>query len=157
MKTLRIIAVAIVGLFFQPAYSQKFIPLPHGMTFGSKPSNVEQMPASRLEAFMGKRTRTQAVIVGKVLRVTKSKGGWFDIDAGKGKIISAHFANASINLPLNLRGREVIADGTAQKQFIADDMQHFAGDTVHGKKQHQVNANPKQKLIFEVKGLMVNK
>jgi hypothetical protein len=50
----------------------------------------------------------------------------------------------------------VIIEGVAQKQFIADDLQHFAGDTVQGKKQHQVNANPNQRLTFEVTGLMVD-
>lgn len=106
---------------------------------------------------MGKRTRTSAVIYGKVLKVTQSKGGWFDLDAGNGRIIKAHFANAHINLPYDLKGRQVIIDGVAQKQFIADDLQHFAGDTVIGKKQHHVKANPKQRLTFEVHGLMVDK
>jgi len=43
-----------------------------------------------------------------------------------------------------------------QKQFIADDQQHFAGDTVTGKKQHEVKTNPKRRLSLEVKGMMVD-
>ena len=38
---------------------------------------------------------------------------------------------------------------------IADDGQHFAGDTVKGKKQHGVNTDAKRKLTLEVRGLMV--
>jgi hypothetical protein len=34
-------------------------------------------------------------------------------------------------------------------------MQHFAGDTVSGKKQHAAKTNVKPVLTFEVKGLMV--
>ena len=49
------------------------------------------LPASRIEATMGKRARISATIRGLVLKVTQSRGGWFDIDAGKGKIIKAHF------------------------------------------------------------------
>ncbi|OKS89401.1 DUF4920 domain-containing protein [Mucilaginibacter polytrichastri] len=139
------------------AFAQKHTPLPHGMVFGSSPSNINQMPAGKLEAFMGKRTRTSVVVYGRVLRVTKQQGGWFEMDAGNGKIIAAHFRDYNIKLPVDLKGREVIIDGVAEKQFIADDLQHLAGDTVQGKKQHSVKTNPKEKITFEVKGLMVNK
>jgi hypothetical protein len=139
------------------ALAQKRTPLPHGMVFGSKPTTVALMQAAKLEAFMGKRTRTSASITGKVLKVTKSKGGWFTIDAGNGRTIAAHFKNYNVVLPTVLKGREVIVSGVASKQFIADDLQPLAGDTVTGKKQHSVKTNPKQRLIFEVVGLMVNK
>jgi hypothetical protein len=135
--------------------AQKPAPLPHGVVFGTKPSTVAMLNATALEASMGKKTRISTTIKGKVIRVTKTKGGWFDIDAGNGKIIAAHFSNYGINIPFTLKGRYIIAEGIAQKQFIADDMQHLAGDTVSGKKQHEVKTNPKQKVTFEVKGLMV--
>jgi len=112
--------------------------------------------ASQLEGFMDKKTRISITVRGKVLRVTKQKGGWFEIDAGNGKVIAAHFKNYNVNIPAELKGRTIIADGVAQKQFIADDQQHFAGDTVAGKKQHSVKTNPKKRLTFEVKGLMVD-
>lgn len=107
---------------------------------------------------MGKRTRTNAVITGKVIKVTKPKGGWFIIDAGQGKTIEAHFKNYNITLPIDLKGREVIVDGIAEKIFVADDMQHLAGESSSQmKSQHSAKPNPKQKITFEVKGLMVNK
>lgn len=158
MKRLtKFVLLAWIAIFTTVAFAQKTTPLPHGMVFGSKPSNIEQMPASKLETFMGKRSRITVVIYGRILRVTKEQGGWFEMDAGNGKIISAHFRDYNIKLPTALKGREVIIDGVAEKQFIADDLQHLAGDTVQGKKQHEVKTNPKQKLTFEVKGLMVNK
>src|SRR5436190_23109025 len=110
-------------------YAQKHTPLPHGMVYGTKPDTTIMQPASRIEAGMGKRARISTTIRGLVLKVTKPKGGWFDIDAGKGKVIKAHFKNYAVTLPYNLKGRIVIIEGVAQKQFIADDMQHFAGDT----------------------------
>ena len=114
------------------------------------------MDASSLEAFMGKKTRITTVISGKVLKVTKTRGGWFNIDAGKGEIIEAHFKNYDIVLPVELKGRTVIISGVAAKEFMADDLQHLAGDTVTGKKQHVVKANPKNHITFEVTGLMVD-
>lgn len=133
------------------------IPLPHGTVFGSKPSTTEVIGATHLEAFMAKKTRISTTIRGKVLNVIKTKGGWFNIDAGNGSIIAAHFKNIGINTPKALKGKTIIAEGVAAKQFLADDMQHFAGDTVSGKKQHQVKVDPKRKLTFEVTGLMVDK
>ena len=104
---------------------------------------------------MDKKTRISVAIKGKVLKVVKTQGGWFDIDGGNGKIIHAHFTAYKVTIPTALQGKMIIADVVAQKQFTADDGQHFAGDTVSGKKQHSVKANPKTKLTFEVKGLMV--
>lgn len=148
----------VLAFVFGNVQAQKHTPLPHGMVFGMAPSNIGRMPASNIETFMGKRTRTSAVIIGRVLRVSKPKGGWFDLDAGKGKIIAAHFRDYNIILPTDLKGREVIIEGVAAKEFIADDMQPLAGETrgqMH--RQHQVKTNPKQRLTFEVKGLFVNR
>jgi len=158
MKPLiKLIIIVLIASTSTATFAQKHTPLPHGMVFGIAPSNINQMPATKLETFMGKRTRTSVVIYGKVLRVTKEQGGWFELDAGNGKVIAAHFRDYNIKIPTDLKGRQVIIDGVAEKQFIADDLQHLAGDTVQGKKQHTVKTNPKEKLTFEVKGLMVNK
>jgi hypothetical protein len=137
--------------------AQKETPLPHGMVYGQKPDTTAMMNAAKVEAFMGKKTRISTTIEGKVIRVTREKGGWFELDAGAGKVISAHFKNYNINIPADLAGRTVIVEGVAAKQFIADDLQHLAGDTVSGKKQHKVKTDPKRKVTFEVKGLFVDK
>ena|ERR1700694_2946412 len=144
-------AIFLSGL----SYGQQHGDLTHGKVFGSKPNTTGMMDASKVEASMDKKTRISVTIKGKVLKVTKPKGGWFEMDAGNGKIIKAHFRVYNVTIPADLKGRTVIADGIAQKQFIADDQQHLAGDTVTGKKQHSVKTNPKQRLIFEVNGLMV--
>jgi len=130
-------------------------PLPHGMVYGLKPDTTAMLPANKIESFMGKRTRISTTIKGKVLKVTRPNGGWFTIDAGDGKAIKAHFKNYKINLPPDIQGRTVIIEGVAAKQFVANDRQHYAGDTVIKKKQQRVKANPMQPLVFEVKGLMV--
>ncbi len=152
------IVFLILTISVQALSAQKHTPLPHGMVYGIAPSNIGRMPAASIETFMGKRTRTSAVIIGRVLQVTKPKGGWFTLDAGKGKIIKAHFKNYNINLPADLKGREVIIEGVAAKEFVADDMQPLAGETrgqMH--RQHETKNNPKQRLTFEVTGLFVNK
>jgi len=152
MKTLlSIIAIcASTGAFAQ----QK---ITHGTTYGKKVSTVGMMKASQLEPYMDTRTRVSTTIEGTVLRVTKTKGGWFDIDAGNGKIIAAHFSTYNITIPVELKGHTVIVEGIAQKQFAANDLQPMAGDTVKGAKQHTQKANPKDKLTFEVTGLLVDK
>jgi RecJ-like exonuclease len=130
--------------------------MPHGMVYGVKPDTMQLIPAWRVEAFMAKKVRISTTIRGRIIKVTKTKGGWFQLDAGKGKIIAAHFKNYNITIPTALTGKIVFVEGVAEKQFIADDLQHFAGDTVRGKKQHAVKTDPKRRLIFEVKGLMVD-
>jgi hypothetical protein len=139
------------------SFAQKATPLPHGMVFGIKPSVVAPVPATQLESLMARKTRFNTAVSGKILKVTKPKGGWFLMDAGNGKTIKAHFKNYNVNLPAAIKGRTVIIQGVAQKQFIADDLQHFAGDTVKGKKQHTVYTDPKQRIDFEVRGLIIDK
>jgi hypothetical protein len=151
-----LLIIVIVGIS-NGVFAQKRTPLPHGMVFGSKPSTVGLMPASKLENFMGRRTRTSAAITGKIIKVTREKGGWFILDADSGRTISARFKNYKVTLPAAIAGRQVIISGVATKQFIAADLQQFAGDTAAGKKQHQVKTDPKRRLLFEVVGLMVNK
>lgn len=126
--------------------------LPHGMVYGRKPNRTGLIQADKLEAFMGKRIRISTTVAGRVTLVTKAKGGWFDMDAGHGKIITAHFSKAGITIPLNLKNRYIVMEGIAQKQFIADDRQHYAGG---GSKHDPVSR--KQLIMFEVKGLAVDK
>ncbi|MDF2434109.1 MAG: hypothetical protein JWP44_3740 [Mucilaginibacter sp.] len=139
-----------ISLFFVLAISILSSPQ-QGKVYGAKPGSVGLMDASKIETAMGNKTRVSATIKGKVIKVIKEKGGWFDMDAGKGKVISAHFKDYNVNLPMDLKGRSVVIEGTVSKQFTADDSQHLAGSG----KQHGANANPKQKLSFEVTGLMV--
>ncbi len=138
-------------------FAQQHAPLPHGMVYGLKPDTITVMTADKVEGFMGNKSRISTAIKGKVIKVVKEKGGWFEMEAGNGKIITAHFKDYNITIPEDMAGRTVIIDGVAQKQFIADDLQHFAGDTVTGKKQHKVKTDPNRTVTFEVKGLLVDK
>jgi hypothetical protein len=126
-----------------------------GKVYGTKPTSASLMPATKLQDYMGNKTRLGTVITGKIIKVTKTKGGWFEIDGGKGTIIQAHFKNYGVNLPANVDGHTAVIDGVAEKQFIADDGQHMAGDTATGKKQHMVKANAKNHITFEVTGMIV--
>ncbi len=153
MKTAFLLLFAII--FSLSVSAQKQIAPAHGTVYGDKPDTTGVMPANKVEEFMANKTRVSIALKGKVLNVTKQKGGWFAIDEGSGSVISAHFKNYNVTIPGSLKGKTVVLDGVAQKQFIADDQQHFAGDTVNGKKQSQVKTNPKRRLTFEVKGMMV--
>ena len=154
---MKALALIFSLLFSLSAFAQKQTPLPHGMIYGTKPDSSAMQEATKLEAFMGKKTRISTTIKGRVIKVTKQKGGGFTIDAGKGKIIAAHFKNYDVTIPKALSGRYIITQGVAAKQFMADDLQHFAGDTVTGKKQHTTKTNAKHVLSFEVTGLMVER
>jgi hypothetical protein len=149
--------IILALLFSASAFAQKHTPMPAGFVYGTKPDNTAMVTASNLETYMDKKASVGATIRGRVIKVTRPKGGWFEIDAGNGKVIAAHFRDLNITLPENLKGKYVIAEGIASKQFIADDMQHFAGDTVTGKKSHTTKTNKNQRVNFEVKGLLVER
>ena len=147
----------ICSLSLQYGMAQLHTPLPHGMVFGVKPKGIAPVPATRIENLMGKKNRQTTAITGKILKVIKEKGGWFELDAGSGKVIAAHFENYNVRLPKAITGRTVIVEGVAQRLLNPDDLQHFAGDTVTGTKQHHQKTDPKHRITFEVRGLMVDK
>lgn len=146
----------IITVLLVSAGMVKQVPLPHGTVYGTKPGTAGLVDATKLEAYMGNKTRISTTIKGKVLKVTKVKGGWFTIDGGNGTVIAAHFSDYNVTIPASLQGKIITAEGVAAKQFIANDSQPMAGDTVKGKKQHSVNTNTKKNLTLEVKGLMID-
>lgn len=125
--------------------------LPHGTIYGHKPSAAGLVPASKLENFMGKRTRISVSIAGVITNVIKTKGGWFNIDGGRGKSIVAHFKNTGISIPMSLKGHRVIVEGVAEKQFNANDKQHYAGNNSKANTKKTAVGN----INFEVTGLKV--
>jgi hypothetical protein len=156
-RVMKILVLVTFVFCSRYTFAQKHTPLPHGMVFGVKPHQVAPVPSNKIEAFMGKKIRQTTALVGKILKVTKEKGGWFEMDAGAGKTIAAHFKNYDVTLPEAIKGRTVIIEGVAQRQLMADDLQHFAGDTVIGASQHHNKVNPNARLTFEVWGLFVDR
>jgi hypothetical protein len=136
-------------LFSFAAFAQTNKQLPHGTIFGKKPDETVVIKAEKLQAFMAQKPRISITVKGRVIKVIKAKGGWFDLDAGGGKVIAAHFKDYNINIPADLKGRTVIVEGVAQKQIVADDQQHYAGKKQPGSK------NDLNQLTFEATGLMV--
>jgi len=131
------------------------IPLPHGMVFGERPDTTIIVEATKAIEFMGKKIRVSTTIRGTVVNVVKQKGGWFNLDAGEGKIISAHFKIYEVMLPSALKGRVVIIEGIAVKQTDAKNGQQFGGKFATPK--HQAFKKQSPALTFEVSGLMVYK
>ena len=136
-------------LFSFAAFAQTNKQLPHGTIFGKKPDETAMVNADKLQTFMAQKPRISTTVKGKLIKVTKEKGGWFDLDAGGGKVIAAHFKDYNISIPAELKGRTVIVEGVAQKQIVSDDQQHFAGGD-----QPKTKDKPSQ-LTFEATGLMV--
>lgn len=124
--------------------------MPHGTVYGTKPNSAGMMDASKVEGFMGNKPRISTTLKGKVIKVTKTKGGWFELQGANGKVIEAHFKNIGVNIPAGLVGHEVIAEGVVAKQFVADDKQHLAGSN-----GQQTKSNTGS-LSFEVTGLQVD-
>ena len=143
MKTLTLLSALLFSLAVRAQ-------TPHTMVYGTKPGSAGTMDASKVNDFMGNKTRVSATLKGKVIKVTKTKGGWFELDAGNGKIIDAHFKTYDITLPTSIAGHYVIAEGIVSKQFVADSNQHLAGDNTKQQKDQ-----PSQNLSFEVTGLQV--
>lgn len=146
----RILFIALGLLFSYPVFAQQ--PLPHGMVFGTKPDTARAMDASQLREYMGTKKRISTVLKGKIVKVTTEKGGWFEIKAGK-RTLTAHFKDYNVTLPKEIAGRTVIIDAVAFRRFMADDSQHYAGDTTTYKTDEKL----RRQISLEVKGLMVYK
>lgn len=148
-------AFSVIIVFLIAAFSISYSQAQYHKIYGSRPDTTGVMDASKVQSFMDNKPRVMVAIKGKILKVTKSQGGWFDIDGGNGDVIHAHFTTYNVFIPAGLKGKTVIADGVAEKPFIADAGQHFAGDTVSGKQANRTKTKPKKRITFEVKGLLV--
>ena len=144
MKTIYLLLGLSLFSFSLLAQDQKLL---HGKVFGDKPGAVV-VNADKLESYIAVRPRMRTTIQGKVLNVVKEKGGWFTIDAGKGKTIAAHFAKYDVSIPAGLKGQTVVVEGIVQKQAALTDQQHLAGKKQPGDKTTN-------QLSVEVSGLMV--
>ena len=151
MKTMTILTAFLSLLIFDRQQRE----VSKGEIIGIRPDTTSIIQASKLEAGMDEKVRITTSLRGKVIKVIKSQGGWFDIDGGNGKVIAAHFKDYKVSVPKSLAGHYILANGIAAKEFAADDLQHYAGDTVTGKKGHNVKTNPNRRLTFEVTGLRV--
>ncbi|PJJ83263.1 DUF4920 domain-containing protein [Mucilaginibacter auburnensis] len=146
--------LACIGLCMAlNTYAQR-TPLPHGMIFGTKPDTSVVLDAAKLDSSMDRRNRISTIIKGRVLRVTDTQNGWFEMEAGKGKLISARFKNDGIKLPSALKGRVVIIQGIAARKMEAVNGKP-AGTVVKNVKDPEKTRDGTIPLIFEVAGLMV--
>ena len=123
--------------------------LPHGTVYGKKPDSTAMVNAAQLQTYMAQKPRISTTIKGRVTEVTKSEGGWFNIDATGGKVIAVHFKDYAIKIPTELKGHTVMVEGVAQKQADPSEKQHFAG-------KKQPDDKTTNKLSFEATGLMVD-
>jgi hypothetical protein len=144
MKTSYLLLV--LSLFSFSLFAQDNKPL-HGKVIGKKPGAVI-VNADKLESYIATRSRMQTTIKGKVLNVVKEKGGWFTIDAGKNKVIAAHFAKYDTDIPAGLKGCTVVVEGIVQRQSALSSQQKLAGKRQPGDKTTN-------QLSMEVTGLMV--
>lgn len=148
--------ILFIPLTLLPLFSvaQKHTPLPHGMVFGAKPEVVNLHKASELDGYMGRQIRTSVVVEATVVKVTNPKEGGFQLDAGNGKVINAHFQAGKVSLPVDLKGRDVIVAGVAARQLSATGAQHLAGRSTGGT---PAKTNMTGQIDLEVTGLYVNK
>ncbi|MGY3214678.1 DUF4920 domain-containing protein [Mucilaginibacter sp. HD30] len=151
---MKVVVFIIAMLFSCNAYAQQ-TPLPHGMVFGQRPDTTIIVASTKAMDLMGKKIRINTTLRGRVINVTKQKGGWFKLDAGDGKVISAHFKNYNVTLPMALKGRIVIIEGVAVKLVDSTNGQRFGGNTAVDK--DIVYKGKPLALTFEVSGLMVYK
>src|ERR1700744_2414830 len=116
------IVIFALLLFTSTAFAQH-TPIPHGTVYGTKPEGAGMVFADKLESSMCTRATIVTSVKGKVLKVTKKKGGWFTFEPTNGKIIYAYLKLLPVTIPSQLGGHTIIADGVASKQFTADDDQ----------------------------------
>ncbi len=146
--------LAFMGICLAITTQAQRTPLPHGMVFGIKPDTSVVLDANKLEGFMDRKNRITTIVKGRVLKVTNELGGWFEMDAGKGKIITARFKNDDIKLPSALKGRVVIIQGVAARKLEAINGKP-TGSVVKNVKDAEKAEGGTIALIFEVTGLMV--
>ena len=156
MKRLLLFFSAISLTFGEAIQAQEAASAKPGIVYGifsekgKTPINVNDLEKNIGDAkFEGK-------IQGKVVEVCKAMGCWAKIERADGSTIMIKVKDHEFAMPLDMVGRVVQVDGTAEiKETSVSMLKHYAEDG--GKSKEEINKikEPKKEVLMTIKGVKV--
>ena len=126
-----------------------------GTVFGEVSEKGTVVSANELEAKMVD-NKFEGKIKGKVVEVCKAMGCWAKIQKEDGTIIMIKVKDHEFAMPLDIVGKIVLAEGSAElKETSVKMLKHYAEDAGKSKEVVDNIKDPKKEMIMTIKGVKV--
>lgn len=144
------ITFCLVSLF---AYAQDSF---EGKSFGEGVKKGDVIPATEVDAKLGKKTKADMKVSGTVTLVCQKKGCFMNLALANGETMFVNFKDYAFFMPKDIAGKKVIVDGFAQrKETSVEDLKHFAEDAKKPAEEIAKITKPKKEIVFEAKGVVI--
>lgn len=97
-------------------------------------------------------------VKGIVKSVCQAKGCWMKLELPNGELMHVTFDNYSFFVPRDISGKEVVIEGTAERDTMSvDDLRHYAEDANKSEAEIAAITEPKLTYKFDATGVLIPK
>ena len=126
-----------------------------GVVFGEVSEKGTVVTANEVETKMVD-NKYEGKIKGKVVEVCKAMGCWAKLQKDDGTTIMIKVKDHEFAMPMDIVGKVVLAEGTAQvKETSVNMLKHYAEDAGKSKEEIDKIKEPKKEVLMTVKGVKV--
>lgn len=154
MKQLVLLLGAAV--FSQTLMAQDAESAKPGVVYGSfSEKGKTPISVNELEKTIGE-SKYDGKVQGKVVEVCKAMGCWAKLERADGSTVMIKVKDHEFAMPLDLIGRVVVAEGSAEVKVTSVSMlKHYAEDGGKSKEEIDKIKEPKKEVLMTVKGVKV--
>ena len=127
-----------------------------GVVYGSfSNKGITPVSVNELEKKIGD-SKYEGQVKGKVVEVCKAMGCWAKLERANGSTVMLKVKDHEFAMPLDIVGKTVVADGTAEiKQTSVSMLKHYAEDAGKSKEEIEKIKEPKKEVLINIKGVKV--
>ena len=127
-----------------------------GVVYGSfSDKGITPVSVNELEKKIGD-SKYEGQVKGKVVEVCKAMGCWAKLERADGSTVMLKVKDHEFAMPLDIVGKTVVADGTAEiKQTSVSMLKHYAEDAGKSKEEIEKIKEPKKEVLINIKGVKV--
>lgn len=151
----KILLATAVLIFTINIYAQDAPSAQPGTTYGQVSEKGAVVSANELESKMVD-NKYEGKVKGKVIEVCKAMGCWAKLQKDDGSTIMIKVKDHEFAMPLDIVGKIVLAEGSAQvKETSVNMLKHYAEDAGKSKEEIEKIKAPKKEVLMTVKGVKV--
>ncbi|WP_113660823.1 DUF4920 domain-containing protein [Pedobacter nanyangensis] len=130
-----------------------------GQAFGEGVKKGNIIPATQVDAKLGKETKADMKVEGEVVTVCKKKGCFMTVKISDKETMFVKFKDYGFFMPKDLpAGTKVVIDGFAERKTTSvEDLKHYAEDAKKSPEEIAKITQPKKEIVFEAKGAVILK
>lgn len=143
-------------LCFSVAASAQPTPAVKGVKYGAGTTATGALEVNLLEEKLVTADKYKGKVRGTVSKVCEKKGCWMTLAQKDGEGIMIRFKDYKFFMPMDIVGKEVVLEGTAQRTTTSvEELRHYAEDAGKSKEEIEKITTPKTAIEFIATGVLV--